>query len=168
MQEFRFKQVEDETFCLMAYQGDEKEVFIPNTHYGQPVTIIFDGVFRFHPEIESIHIPKTVTDLGEFVFEGCDNLRHIKLPEGLKDMWGNTFARRGIEEITIPGSVMSLASGTFTDCKNLKKVVCRSGMKKIRAWAFAGCNQLKEFIHDSDVEISAEAFTRREDSSLRK
>ena len=161
MQEFKFKQADDETYAVMGYAGDEKNVVIPDSYYGQPITIIFDGVFRFHTEIETVHIPETVTDIGEFVFEGCENLRQIVLPKGLTNLWGNTFARSGIEEITLPEGIMSIATGTFTDCKNLRKVVCSDRLWKIRAWAFGGCDNLTEVVHGPKTEISPDAFKQR-------
>ena len=82
MQEFSFKVMEDETFAVTGYTGDEKEVVIPDTHWGKPVTVLFDGLFSGHAEIERVRIPDTVTDIGEFVFDGCRNLRQISLPAG--------------------------------------------------------------------------------------
>ena len=68
MQEFQYKMLEDETFAVTGYSGEEKEVVIPDTHWGKPVTVLFDSLFSGHAEIESIQIPDTVTDIGEFLF----------------------------------------------------------------------------------------------------
>ena len=71
MQEFQYKMLEDETFAVTGYSGEEKEVVIPDTHWGKPVTVLFDSLFSGHAEIESIQIPDTVTDIGEFVLTGA-------------------------------------------------------------------------------------------------
>ena len=68
MQEFQYKMLEDETFAVTGYSGEEKEVVIPDTHWGKSVTVLFDSLFSGHAEIESIQIPDTVTDIGEFFF----------------------------------------------------------------------------------------------------
>ncbi len=159
MQEFSYQIIENGTYCVTGYQGDEAHVVVPERVNGAPVTVLFDKLFRGHPEIETIKIPDTVTDLGEFVFDGCEKLRHIDLPSGLICLWGNTFARCGIEEIVLPDTLAVLPPFAFKECKNLRKVVCGTGMKKIHAWAFGGCEKLTEVVHDPSVEISSEAFT---------
>ena len=160
MQEFYYRRVEDGTFCLTGYEGDEAEVVIPEDKI---FTIINDKVFRGHDEITSIRIPDTVTDLGEFVFDGCKNLRQLKLPKDLRVLWGYTFVRCGIEEIILPDQLRIIPPYAFKDCKNLRRVVCGAGLEKIYAWAFGGCDQLARecLIHGPGVEISPEAFDRR-------
>ena len=59
MQDFLYKQIEDYTYCVMRYQGDEAEVVIPDN---RNVTVLFDRLFARQKEITSVHIPDTVTD----------------------------------------------------------------------------------------------------------
>lgn len=155
MQDFIYSQIEDGTYCVTRYQGDEAAVEIPNN---RNVTVLFDRLFAKHKEITSVLIPDTVTDLGEFLFDGCENLRHIDLPSGLTNLWGYTFCRSGFEEIVLPDKLTCLPPFAFKDCKNLKRVVCGAGMKKIHAWVFGGCDQLEEVVCGPDVEISPEAY----------
>ena len=155
MQDFLYKQMEDYTYCVVKYRGDEAQVVIPDN---RKVTALFDKLFAGHREITAVHIPDAVTDLGEFLFDGCENLRHIKLPAGLTHLWGHTFCRSGFEEIVLPDRLASLPPFAFKDCKNLKRVVCGAGMKRIYAWAFGGCNQLAEVVCSPAVEISPEAY----------
>ncbi len=161
MQEFTFKQIDDLTFCVMGYEGDEAEVTVPASYLNSRVTVIYDNVFAGHKEITKLTIPDTVTDLGEFVFEGCENLRTIELPPSLVNFWGYTFCRSGLEEITLPDAAVSIPPFAFKECKNLRKVVCGSGMKKINAWAFAGCDRLEEVIYGPDTVVSPEAFNSK-------
>ena len=162
MQEFMYKQIEDGTYSVVGYRGNEVNVVIPDSYGGSKITVLFDGLFKGHPEIESIHIPDTVTDLGEFVFDGCINLQHLKLPSELTYLWGHTFARCGLEEIVLPDKLATLPPFAFKDCKNLKKVVCGAGLKKIYSWVFGGCDQLSELIQGPEVEISPMAFQTKE------
>ena len=161
MQEFFYRPNEDGTYCVIGYRGDEADVVIPDTYGGAPVTVLFDNLFKGHPEITFVRIPDTVTDIGEFVFDGCVNLRHIDLPRELINLWGYTFARCGIEEIVLPDKLTSLPPFAFKDCKRLKKVVCGAGMWKIYAWVFGGCDALEEFIPGPGVQISPEAFSEK-------
>ena len=154
MQKFYSRMMEDGSQCITSYQGDEAKVVIPDRN----VTILFDELFAGHGEIISVHIPDTVTDLGEFLFDGCENLHHIDLPASLTSLWGYTFCRSGLKEITLPDQLISIPPFAFKDCKNLKRVVCGKGMRKINGWAFSGCDQLEEVVHGPDVAVSPKAF----------
>lgn len=164
MQDFLFKMVDDGTYCVVQYEGDEAEVTIPEQYCGKPVTILNDNLFAGHQEITAVHIPDSVTQIGGFVFDGCVGLKRIELPAGLTDMWGYAFVRSGLEEVVLPEHVKSIVSFVFKDCKNLKRVVCNAGLKKIYAWAFQGCDRLTEFEHSPDVEISPKAFEDQKQS----
>ena len=163
MSKFTFQLNYDEkSYTAVGYDGDQEHVEIPDSFLGKPVTILFDQLFAGHQEIRAVSIPDTVTDLGEFVFDGCLNLRQIELPPGLLYLWGYTFCRCGIEEIVLPDLVKIIPSYAFKDCKNLRKVICGSGLQKIAPWAFGGCEQLTEVKHGADVEISPKAFEQNE------
>ena len=146
----------------MHYEGREEDVVIPDTYQGKPVTILFDKLFAGHEEIRSVRIPDTVTDLGEFLFEGCVNLHHIELPSGLRYLWGYTFCRCGIEEIILPDEVKIIPSYAFKDCANLRKIICGSGLKRIASWAFGGCDRLEEVVRGPEVEVSPDAFKQNQ------
>ena len=158
MQDFIFKQLYDETFSVIGYIGDDAEAVIPPVHWGHPVTLIGDDVFRRHTEITSVRIPDTVRDIGGFVFDGCTGLRHIELPAGLENLWQYAFVRSSIEEIILPPGVRQIIPYTFKDCRNLHTFVCNEGLKKICAHAFEGCTQLRDFHCGNDTEISPQAF----------
>ena len=162
MQDFVFKPNENGTYAVVGYSGDEADVRIPDSCGGGVISVIGDKLFSGHKEITSVSIPDTVTDIGEFVFDGCRNLRTIKLPSQLECLWGYTFVRCGIEEITLPDKLVTLPPFAFMDCKYLKKVVCGKGLKKIYSWVFSGCDELTELIHGDNVEVSPMAFDTKE------
>ncbi len=162
MQDFIFKPNENGTYALIGYEGDEAEVRIPESYGSGVITVLGDKLFSGHSEITSVTIPDTVTDMGEFIFDGCLNLRHIQLPSRLECLWGYTFVRCGIEEIVLPDKLVTVPPFAFKDCKKLRKVVCGSGLKKIYSWAFSGCDNLDELVHGDDVELSSRAFEQKE------
>ena len=162
MQKFLFSIIEDSTYSIIGYEGDEENVVIPDNYGGTKVTVISDKVFRGHTEIKSVSIPDTVTDMGEFIFEGCENLHQIILSSELRYLWGYTFAYCGIEEIILPDKLTTLPPFAFKNCKNLKKVICGKGLKKIYSWVFCGCDNLVDVICSPDVEISPQAYDLKE------
>ena len=106
----------------------------------------------------SFRFPDTVTDLGEFVFDGCTALKHVELPASLKYLWGQSFARCELEEIILPDKISTIPPYAFKDCRNLRRVVCGSGMTKIYGGAFSGCTLMTELICGKNVEISDDAM----------
>lgn len=156
--EFTFQLVGDNTYAILEYHGDSEEVVIPATNGGKPVTVLYDGLFRGHPEITSVIIPDSVTDLGEFLFDGCANLHRIDLPNSIVSIWPYAFTRSGIQEIVLPDSLTTIAPFVFRYCGQLKKVVCGAGMRKINAHAFANCPQLTDLQYGPNVEVSDKAF----------
>lgn len=147
---------------MSGYQGDEAAVVIPDSYGSGKITVIGDKLFSGHKEITSVHIPDTVTNMGEFIFDGCEALKHIVLPSQLECLWGYTFVRCGIEEITLPDKLVTLPPFAFKDCKKLRKVICGKGLQKVYSWVFAGCDNLMEFIHSDSVEVSERAFETKE------
>ena len=162
MQKFSYKLMEDGNYCVMGYFGDEAEIVIPETYQDGTVTVLYDQLFAGHPEITSVKIPDTVTDMGEHVFDGCQNLKTLTLPSKLTSLWGYTFVRSGLEEITLPESLAIIPPFAFKDCKNLRKVVCGTGLKRIHAWAFGGCDKLEQVLYGPGVKVSPEAFQDKE------
>ncbi len=158
MQDYLFKLMDDDTYGIISYEGDESEIVIPDTYMAKPVTILYDDLFKGHKEITSVRIPDTVKSICSFVFDGCSELSQIKLPAGLEDILQYAFVRSGIEEIELPDTVKSIVPYTFKDCKKLKKIVCGPSLPKIGAWAFDGCDALSELEVSDDTEISPRVF----------
>ena len=160
MQHFEFRLLENDTYAIMHYAEDEPEVTVPDTYARKPVTLLFDDLFSGHSEITSIHLPDTVTDLGEFLFEGCTSLRRVLLPESLTAIWPYAFARSGLEEITLPDRLTSIAPFTFQSCHALTRVVCGAGMETIHAGAFGDCPLLtpEQVIRGAKVNLDPRAF----------
>ena len=115
MVEFEYKTVDDGTLCVSGYMGNEAVVEVPAEADGLPVTVIGDGLFSGHAELTELKLPDGITDLGEFILDGCVNLRQLQLPAALERFWGYTFVRCGLEELTIPDGVRSIPSTFLLD-----------------------------------------------------
>ena len=154
--DFFYKEVPGGTYCITAYTGNDKHVEFPSNIN---ISILSDDIFKGNTSLESIVIPDTVKQFGGFMFDGCINLKSIKLPEGIEDIWQYAFVRTSIEEIEIPGSVKSIVPYTFFDSKALKKVIINEGTSKIYGSAFKGCTALTDVYLPSTIEsIHEDAF----------
>jgi hypothetical protein len=154
--DFNYRMIDDGSNCITSYKGNVEHVIIPDNLH---VTVLFDDLFKGHPEIISVKIPDTVTDIGGFVFDGCINLKELILPPDLINMWQYSLTRSGITAITVPGTVKSIVPFTFQQCKNLEEVRFCEGTEKICAWAFKDCISLKNiYLPVTLKDISDQAF----------
>jgi hypothetical protein len=153
---FYYKGLADGTYCLTSYNGNATHVTFPENI---TISILGDKLFKNRTEIESIDIPETVTQIGGWVFDGCVNLKTLKLPPQLTDMWQYALTRMSIEEIEVPSSLKAIIPFTFNECKSLKRVVINKGTHTINAWAFKNCEQLEEVILPKEINIHENAFS---------
>ena len=72
--------VDDGTYCITGYEGDESEVVVPTDRV---FTILSDKIFRGHSEITSIQIPDTVTEIGDYAFADCETLLDVSIPDSV-------------------------------------------------------------------------------------
>ena len=69
---------------ITSYDGDEKNVLIPNSIENYPVKEIADNCFTNINKVESITIPDSVVTIGDFAFFGCPNLTKVVIPNSVK------------------------------------------------------------------------------------
>ena len=69
-------------------------------------------------------IPKTVTSIGDYAFEGCTGLTSIELPASLTSIDAYAFKGcTGLTSIELPASLKSIESSAFSNCTNIQNVV---------------------------------------------
>ncbi|MCL2512530.1 MAG: leucine-rich repeat protein [Oscillospiraceae bacterium] len=76
---------------VVRYNGNEKEVRVPNFLGGQKVVAIGDNAFDFKIYIEGIILPTSVTYVGLYAFADCYSLEYIYLPGACVDFGGNNL-----------------------------------------------------------------------------
>jgi len=154
---FYYRMIDDGSFCLTGYIGNETSVVLPEC--AGKLTVIFDDVFKRHPEITHVEMPDTVTDIGGFVFDGLWNLKELRLSKSLVNLWQYAFTRCGIETVELPEGVKTVSMFAFHECKNLKSVTLSAGTTQILAWAFKNCTSLQDvYVRNPNIEISPKAF----------
>ena len=119
------------------------------------VSILCDSSF------ESISFENPDTQIENFAFSGCTQLKRIELPENLDSIgWGCFEDCTSLEEIVIPGSVTEIDDEAFVNCTALKKVVFSDNLETVCRGAFEGCTALESVaLPDSLKEIEKKAFT---------
>lgn len=158
MQKFQFQYVDNDSYCISSYEGDEAEVKVPAEYNRKPISILGDQLFQGHAEITSVILPPSLTDIGTLCFDGCSQLSTVVLPDSIENLWQYAFARSGIREIHIPDRMRSIAPYTFMECDELQCVTGGAGLKNIRVRAFQNCRKLESVEIVPGVTVSEGAF----------
>ena len=80
------------------------------------ITAIADYAF-YYKEIQSIAIPNSVTQIGDYAFRECDNLTYITIPDGVTQIGDHAFDDcDGLTSITIPDGVTQISNCAFECC----------------------------------------------------
>lgn len=95
-------------------------------------------------EKENYAMPATVTDIAEYAFWDCKNLKTISLSSNLEEIPDYALANcKSLTGIVIPYSVKNIGIKAFADCVNLTTVSVPSTVAYIHDTAFDGCTKLK-------------------------
>lgn len=163
---------EQEGIKICGYEGDEKDLIVPEKIDGKVVWGIEKAAFQ-NSDIRSIQLPETVIDFDLFAFDGCEELESVTTYEcetkvnfdshgGMTLPVVNSNAFSGctnLKSITIPKEAEWICSSAFRGCKSLKEIVIPEGVTEIQQSAFASCQSLETIvIPDTVEEIGDYAF----------
>lgn len=101
------------------------------------------GAFYKCYSLESISIPNSVQSIGQYTFEKCTGLKHIKFSNRMSTIPSGAFdGCTSIEEITIPDYISSIGWGAFEDCTKLHTLTIGINVTGLSSQCFAGCTSL--------------------------
>jgi hypothetical protein len=108
----------------------------------------------------SYFIPNSVTDIGDFAFDGCTILKDVTIPNSVTSISQNSFRDFiGLTSVTIPNSVTSIGYGGFWGCKGLTSITIPNSITDIGDFAFMGCTKLTSItVPNSVTSIGYLAF----------
>lgn len=66
-------------------------------------------------------------------FKGCENLRHVQLPNGLEKIGVDGFNSSGLEEIVFPPNVKIVCPRAFYGCAQLRSAQLNDGLEILGA-----------------------------------
>ena len=91
----------------------------------------------------SVKIPKSVTHIGGWAFEGCSKLTSVTIPEGVTSIEACAFAECGglASVVMLPG-MNSIGYEAFRNCRSLRSITIPEGVSDIGIRAFLGCGKL--------------------------
>ncbi|HIT77172.1 MAG TPA: leucine-rich repeat protein [Candidatus Limihabitans stercoravium] len=120
------------------------------------------GAISFCIQLESIKIPDSVENLGEYAFQSCSALLSVQFGEDSKLKTIGQYAFNyciNLKSVAIPEGISYLPRGIFENCSQLTAVNLPDSLTKIDYYAFSFCTSLTEIvIPDSVTEIEGAAF----------
>jgi len=159
-------------FNTRAFTGarnlEEIEVEGGNTAFSSVNGVLFNFdktklvIYPRGRENNSYTVPDGVTTIGEFAFEGANNLTNVNFPDALTTIehmaFGDCFA---LTEVVLPDTVTVVESQAFTGCMNLREATLSANLTEIDSETFAFCETLEEIeIPDGVTAIWHYAFYR--------
>ena len=107
--------------------------------------------------ITSAQIRSGTIGIADGLFFGCEDLKKVTFPDGLKYIGIQSFSNTDLRSVTIPDSVTSLGEGAFYECPHLASVKLPAGITSIEPWTFGLNEKLKSIEIPTDVTHIGEA-----------
>lgn len=135
------------------------DIVIPAHVSGYTVVSVNKYAFRGCPNLTSVTVPYTVTEMGENPFYNSENLKTIILNTPLVGMgWLKNNAI--VERVELSDSIRLISVDAFAGCTHLTEIIMSENLKDIYPRAFKGCSSLSTIWLPYGLEtISEEAFS---------
>ena len=156
--DYQYVILEDGTAAILKYNGSDKELTVPSTLDGVPVTVIGERVFA-GKWFRSVSLPDGLLEIGDMAFYMSSFYEDFEIPSSVRRIGNMAFYSSSIRRIRIPDGLTQLGFGVFASCRMLAEVSLPQGMASISAGTFEGCVSLSEIkLPDSLTEIGDYAF----------
>lgn len=81
------------------------------------------AVFEWCENLSGISLPESVTTIGEYAFTGCTSLASVTIPDSVTTIGAYAFENcTSLSSVTIPNSVTTIGESAFAVCSNLEYV----------------------------------------------
>lgn len=136
--DFSYHYITSNQIGIDSYSGTASKVTIPSEIDGHKVTRICGaeideggvyGSFSHNKYIEEVIIPDTVTEIGDFSFKNCSNLKRVRFGKNVKvfGMW--TFSKcYNLTTINLPETLTDFDSDPFAET-NITKIHLTKNIK---------------------------------------
>lgn len=128
------KEIGEEAF----YACDIRQLELPDT-----LIKIGPHAFESNYYIESIKIPKGLTEIEEGVFKNIHKLSKIVIPENIKSIGNYAFDYCGLKEVEMTDNLNFIGKGAFRGCSQLENIELPKSIALISDELFYGCESLK-------------------------
>ncbi len=151
--------LEDGTYAVTSYTGEETVVSVPAEYEGKAVTVIAGEAFR-DTKVTKVTLPASVKSIKYNAFYNCTELTEVVLSEGLLTIEKAAFYNCGkLTAVTIPETVTKLGANAFDACGSLTSIKIPASVENAYDYTFQGCLKLSKVIIDTPAFLDGEKKT---------
>ncbi|SES01402.1 Leucine rich repeat-containing protein [Butyrivibrio fibrisolvens] len=81
-------------------------------------------------------LPDSMTNLSVDSFSCCSKLKHITIPDNVKEITSGVFANSGLIDVVIPDNTVRIKDFAFSDCNDLETIVLPDNIERVSRYAF--------------------------------
>ena len=97
--------------------------------------------------LQTISVPKGVTNIRAGAFGECGSLRFFSIPNGIKIINHDTFSKcRLFQYVSLPNGITSMDTDVFNGCYSLRSVFIPSSVTSCGERTFASCRHLSSCV----------------------
>lgn len=126
----------------------------------KPTSIIFkEGTISIasnfminNTNLETLHLPSSLENIGSYAFQNCSNLKITELPTSITNIGNYAFQNCiEIDSINLNNAHCTIGIAAFAGCKKLTKANLGNNITSIGNMAFAYCSSLKAINSPNDI-----------------
>lgn len=158
--DFEYNVRQNNTVVITKYIGTAADVSIPLNLEGYTVKSIYDSAFEGCTNLRNVKMTNLVSYIGDRAFKDCTSLESITLSNVIGEIYFSTFENcSSLTKITIPDSVTKIWSSAFKGCTLLREADLPDALTGIGDYSFKNCSSLRKVkIPRSVVNIGDAVF----------
>jgi hypothetical protein len=124
------------------------------------LTSIGDYTFQDCENLTAIALPAGLISVGDYAFLGCKSLASVVCPQSLASIGESAFRNcMALAKLVLPGSLGVIGGHAFHGCATLVTVTLPNSLGALSNGVFANCDQLAEVALPSSLtEVGENAF----------
>lgn len=119
------------------------------------------AVFEGCEKLQTVKLPELLEHIGERAFYKCSGLSELHFPESVAYIGKEAFYQNGFLELELPRGLQVIETGAFSNCRKLEQVMIPESVRVLENRAFRGCHRLKTLEIHHDPERIGECIINR-------
>ena len=158
LNEIKVTAIDKEAFA--AKEGEKAYSFtkliLPDT-----ITSIGEKAFMNCTELVEVSLPRGVSELSDYIFAGCKNLKLFVSPDGITSIGKNAFdGCSNLVAVNLSKNLKTIGDEAFRSCIKLPNIFIPRSVTSIGYDAFYDCRIMREILIDRDSLLSLPGAAR--------